>query len=349
MDNNTCVLPNSKKHFKSIKSKTSIKKNLGSLPNNIYPYLYIDQKFRNKSIIGPKIFKTALNSRKNSLLNSKNNSNSSTINNSQSKRSRFHSVNYLTSSVQINKNQKNNIEQNDNENFDIDKIEIKAQEDFRLPKALTKLMNKPNQNGKINNKKDPYLKTETNQKLIFNNVGIHYHRTKNNNKSDIEKIKTYNNKEISILKSQIKILIKKNEVLATEKTERDNKIEELEEKIDKLLNFIKEKKLSGAGEENNKLKNKINNLENRVNYLKCENDELKKEIEKKDKIILSLTNNQTESSPSHKKNGSIGKKKEKGDKNKINNVKRQNSNNLYNIDEDDIKKIKLISIDPDNF
>ena len=76
---------------------------------------------------------------------------------------------------------------------------------------------------------------------------------------------------------------------------------------------------------------------------------MKKEIEKKDKIILSLTNNQTESSPSHKKNGSIGKKKEKGDKNKINNVKRQNSNNLYNIDEDDIKKIKLISIDPDNF
>ena len=66
------------------------------------------------------------------------------------------------------------------------------------------------------------------------------------------------------------------------------------------------------------------------------------------KIILSLTNNQTES-PSHKKNVSIGKKKEKGDKNRINNIKSQNNNNLYNIDEDDIKKIKLISIDPDNF
>ncbi len=347
MDNNSFLLPKSKMIFQNIKSKTTVKKNLGSLPNNLYPYLYIDKKYRNKSIIEPKIFKTEFNSRKNSLLNSKNNSNS--------KRHRLRSVNYITSaSMEINNNQKNNIvnniSNNDNDNFDIDKIEIKDKEDFQLPNKLTKLFDKPkNQNVTSYKKKDQYLRTETNQKVIFNNVGIHYHRTKNNNRGDTEKAKIFHDKEINSLKAQIKILLKKNEVLTTEKTERDNKIEALEEKIDKLLNFIKEKKLSGA-DENNKLKNKINNLENKMNYLKSENEELKKEIEKKDKIILSLTNNQTES-PSHKKNVSIGKKKEKGDKNKKNNVKKQNSNNnnAYYIDEDDIKKIKLISIDPDTF
>lgn len=351
MDKNSFILPKTKYSFKNMKLKTTGKK-LGSLQNNIYPYINIDKQFRNKSLIEPKIFKTALNSRKNSLINSKNNSNSSSINNSKPKRSRFRSVRYITSSMQINKKTKNNdFTNNDNDNFDIDKIEIKAQEDFRLPQTLSKILNKSNQSNKSNKKKDQYIKTENNQKLIFNNVGIHYHRAKNNNRVDTEKSEIYSNKEINKLKSQILLLVKKNELLESEKTERDNKIEALEEKIDKLLNFIKEKKLSGENNEKNKLKNKINNLENCVNYLKSENSELKKEIEKKNKIILSLTSTQSESSPSHKKNVSIGKKKEKGDKTNKNKINDKNNevNNVYNIDENDIKKIKLISIDPDNF
>lgn len=353
MDNNSFILPKTKYSFKNMKLKTTGKK-LGSLQNKLYPYISIDKKFRNKSLIEPKIFKTALNSRKNSLLNSKNNSNSSSINTSKSKRSRFHSVHYITSSMQINQKTKNSNysnNDNDNDNFDIDKIEIKAQEDFRLPQTLSKILSKSNQSNKTNKKKDQYIKTENNQKLIFNNVGIHYHRAKNNNRVDTEKSEIYSNKEINKLKSQILLLVKKNELLESEKNERDNKIEALEEKIDKLLNFIKEKKLSGENNEKNKLKNKINNLENCVNYLKCENSELKKEIEKKNKIILSLTSTQSESSPSHKKNVSIGKKKEKGDKTNKNKINDTNNevNNVYNIDENDIKKIKLISIDPDNF
>ncbi len=281
MDKNSFILPKTKYSFKNMKLKTTGKK-LGSLQNNIYPYININKQFRNKSLIEPKIFKTALNSSKNSLLNSKNNSNSSSINNSKPKRSRFRSVRYITSSMQINKKTKNNdFTNNDNDNFDIDKIEIKAQEDFRLPQTLSKILNKSNQSNKSNKKKDQYIKTENNQKLIFNNVGIHYHRAKNNNRVDTEKSEIYSNKEINKLKSQILLLVKKNELLESEKTERDNKIEALEEKIDKLLNFIKEKKLSGENNEKNKLKNKINNLENCVNYLKSENSELKKEIEKK--------------------------------------------------------------------
>ena len=284
MDKNSFILPKTKYSFKNMKLKTTGKK-LGSLQNNIYPYINIDKQFRNKSLIEPKIFKTALNSRKNSLINSKNNSNSSSINNSKPKRSRFRSVRYITSSMQINKKTKNNdFTNNDNDNFDIDKIEIKAQEDFRLPQTLSKILNKSNQSNKSNKKKDQYIKTENNQKLIFNNVGIHYHRAKNNNRVDTEKSEIYSNKEINKLKSQILLLVKKNELLESEKTERDNKIEALEEKIDKLLNFIKEKKLSGENNEKNKLKNKINNLENCVNYLKSENSELKKEIEKKIKL-----------------------------------------------------------------
>jgi chromosome segregation ATPase len=212
--------------------------------------------------------------------------------------------------MEIKKSKTKSIINNNNDVFDIEKIEIKTQEDFRLPKRISKILLKSNQNGKSNKMKDQYIKTENNQKLIFNNVGIHYHRAKNNNRGEAEKA------EINMLKSQIKSLLKKNEILTTEKAERDKKIDVLEEKIDKLLNYIKEKKLSSSGEDNekNNLKNKINNLENCVNYLKSENNELKKEIEKKNKIILSLSNSQIESSPSHKKNVSIGKKKEKGEK-----------------------------------
>ena len=56
--------------------------------------------------------------------------------------------------------------------------------------------------------------------------------------------------------------------------------------------------------------NKVNQLENNVEYLKSENKEMKKEIGKKDKIILSLKSNQNIINLHHK-NVSIGKKKKK--------------------------------------
>ena len=351
MDNNSYLLTQPKKNIKKKKSKKT-KKKLGSIQTNIYPYLYLDKNWRNKSQIQQKNFNTEVNTRKNSLSNLKNNNSvSSSTKNSISKfnRSRFNSFNFISSSTQIKqKIKKNNIIGKQN-NFDIDKIEIKTQENWELPHTLSKKINKSISRGKANLKKESgkFLKTENNQKLIFNNVGIHYHRVKNN-KIDNDKKDLINNQEISKLKNQIFILLKKNANLESEKNEKDNKIEILEEKIDKLLNFIKDKKLSSEDSEKLALKNKINSLENNVNFLKNENSELKKEIENKNKIILALTNNQFDNNIfNNKKNKSIGKKKEKHNIKKIDFLNRLNTVNSIN--ENDINNIKKISIDPDNF
>ena len=323
MENNSFILPQSKIIIKP--KKTFFKKKIGSNPDNFYPYLYLDKKGLNKSLIEQKLFKTVFNTRKNSLLNSKNNS--SSTKNSKSKNNRFsaHSVHNISSSVKINNKKSNNL-------FDIDQIEIKEQEDWQIPPTLSKFSNKSNDNTKLKQKKGSYFKTENNQKLIFNNVGIHYHRAKNNNKIDSDKYPSKNNQEINNLKNQIFVLLKKNAILENEKREKDNKIEILEEKLDKLLNFIKEKNLQAKDDEKTKLKK--------------ENEELKKELEKKNGIILNLTNNQINNHSSIKKNKSIGKKKEKKEIRK--NISKKISL-VNNLDEDDINKIKLISIDPDNF
>ena len=322
MENYSFLLPQSKLKIKS--KKTAIKKKLGSLSNNCYPYLCLDN--RNKSLVEKKLFKTVFNTRKNSLLNSKNNSTSSTKN---SKSKRFNSIHYISSSLKI----KNIKKIKNSNNFNIDQIEIKGQEDWQLNPTLSKVSYNSNYNDKSTKKKEKgkNFKTENNQKLIFNNVGIHYHRAKNNNKIDSSKKESNNEQEINNLKNQIFILLKKNSILENEKKEKDNKIEILEEKLDKLLNFIKNK---NSKEDNEKIQ------------LKKENDELKKELENKNKIILTLTNNQIDNHSFNKKYISIGKKKEKNMKKYISNKISITGNNL---DEADIKKIKLISIDPDNF
>ena len=322
MENYSFLLPQSKLKIKS--KKTAIKKKLGSLSNNCYPYLCLDN--RNKSLVEKKLFKTVFNTRKNSLLNSKNNSTSSTKN---SKSKRFNSIHYISSSLKI----KNIKKIKNSNNFNIDQIEIKGQEDWQLNPTLSKVSYNSNYNDKSTKKKEKgkNFKTENNQKLIFNNVGIHYHRAKNNNKIDSSKKESNNEQEINNLKNQIFILLKKNSILENEKKEKDNKIEILEEKLDKLLNFIKNK---NSKEDNEKIK------------LKKENDELKKELENKNKIILTLTNNQIDNHSLNKKYISIGKKKEINMKKFISNKISITGNNL---DEADIKKIKLISIDPDNF
>ena len=353
MDYNSFLVPQLKLNFKSIKSKkANIKKKvLGNISKNKYSNSFIDKNVRNKSQINQKFYKTSFNSRKNSLNNSKTNSGSSSSNNKHNK-SYIEQTNYMNKSMNIKKNIKNNNFLNNEDNFDIDKITIKDQEVWHFPRNLSKLLNKSNDNYISNQKKIKYLKTENNQKLIFNNVGIHYHRTKNNKGIDLEKKESYNNQEINKLQNTIFILLKKNSILENEKAERDNKIEMLEDKIDKLVNFIKEKKISNEDNEDLKLQNKINSLENSVDYLKSENEELKKEIEKQNKIIFSLTNSQNNKNKYHNKSKSIGKKKEKINENEKCNKKENINNkvkNLNNINENDIKKIKLISIDPDSF
>ena len=350
MDNNKFLLTQSKLTIKNIKSNNT-KKKLGSLPTSIYPYLYIDKNWRNKSMLNQKIFKTEENTKKNSLINSKNNSYSTKNSISKPNRSRFNSVNFISSSTTMKikkKLKKNNLKNN---NFNIDKIEIKTQEDWELPSTLSKKLNKSinNANSTQNKNKGKFIKTENNQKLIFNNVGIHYHRVKNNNRIETgKKEQKNNNQEISKLKNQIFILLKKNTNLENEKSEKDSNIEILEEKIEKLLKIIKEKNLKGEDKEKMKLIKKVNALENNIIYLKNENNELKKEIEKKNKIILALTKNQIGNNINNiksNKSKSIGKKKENNDtkKNYIN--KKLNANNFDCIDVD---KLKKISIDPDN-
>jgi hypothetical protein len=251
--------------------------------------------------------------------------------------------------MKIQKNKQHNRILNNDDNFDIDHLTIKGQEDWNIPRNFSKILTKSNNNSvKSSYNKGKYIKTESNQKLVFNNVGIHYHRAKINRGVDLDKKNSLNDKEMNKLQNTIYTLLKKNSTLEAEKAERDNKIEILEEKIEKLMNIIKEKNMANEDGEKEKLINKVNSLENTVEYLKSENKELKKEIGKKDKIILSLKINQNKINL-HNKNVSIGKKKEKNNQNNQKNGNKNNSNNENKLDKNDINKIKLISINPDSF
>jgi chromosome segregation ATPase len=178
-----------------------------------------------------------------------------------------------------------------------------------------------------------YFKTENNQKIIFNNIGINYHKTKFNNqkiKKSFDKKDLNSIKEVDKVNDNIKGLIIKNNKNKNEKSEKDNKIEILEQKIDKLINFIK-------NNETLNLKHKINTLQNDIEILKKENEKLKSELEAKNEIISSLENKQNQII--YQNNEIIDKirsNKEKGQK-----IKNRN----YDIDLD---KLKLISIDPDD-
>ena len=355
MDYNSFIIPHSKLNIKSIKAKKVLfpKKNLGSFSKNVYPKLNHSKIERNNYKINQKLYKTAFNSRENSLSNSKTNINSGSISSSyKSSKSYLDSSTLFNSSMKIQKNKQHTKILNNDDNFDIDQLTIKGQEDWNIPRNFTKILTKSNNNSvKSSCNKGKYIKTESNQKLVFNNVGIHYHRAKNNRGVDLDKKNSLNDKEINKLQNTIYTLLKKNSTLESEKAERDNKIEILEEKIEKLMNFIKEKNMANEDGEKEKLINKVNSLENTVEYLKSENKELKKEIGKKDKIILSLKSNQNKINLHHK-NVSIGKKKEKNNQNNQNNLKNENKNNSNNenkLDKNDINKIKLISINPDSF
>lgn len=185
---------------------------------------------------------------------------------------------------------------------------------LKLPEKLDNLKNVRN---RIIKKGNNYFKTENNQRIIFNNIGINYHKTKCNNhniKRSLEKKDLNSLKENSETNDNLKGLIIKNNKQKKEKNEKDKKFEILEQKIDILINSIQ-------NNETINLKNKIILLENENEILKKENEQLKNELNSKNAIISSLTNNQNQ-------NDKINK-----------NIKTNNIN---------MDKLRQISIDPDD-
>ena len=190
---------------------------------------------------------------------------------------------------------------------------------LKLPEKLDNLKNVRNRIIKKGNNYFKTEKTENNQRIIFNNIGINYHKTKCNNhnhniKRSLEKKDLNSLKENSETNDNLKGLIIKNNKQKKEKNEKDKKFEILEQKIDILINSIQ-------NNETINLKNKIILLENENEILKKENEQLKNELNSKNAIISSLTNNQNQ-------NDKINK-----------NIKTNNIN---------MDKLRQISIDPDD-
>ena len=188
---------------------------------------------------------------------------------------------------------------------------------LKLPEKLDNLKNVRNRIIKKGNNYFKTEKTENNQRIIFNNIGINYHKTKCNNhniKRSLEKKDLNSLKENSETNDNLKGLIIKNNKQKKEKNEKDKKFEILEQKIDILINSIQ-------NNETINLKNKIILLENENEILKKENEQLKNELNSKNAIISSLTKNQNQ-------NDKINK-----------NIKTNNIN---------MDKLRQISIDPDD-
>ena len=328
-----------------IKRNISIN-NFSNFKKNLFPHLFYDKKnskirisnknLNTKNFIKKKLFKSTTHLKKhisisniNSTNNSKSNSKASSNNENKYKKRKL-----IDTSINLNKNLKKYNLINNDISFVVDQNITKPKEGLNINNKLSKILNKSKSIQAIK-KNIKYFKTENNQKLIFNNLGMNYIGIEKNKKIDEKnelKLKQLNEK----LKNKIKFLLEKNSNLENEKNERDNKIEILEEKINELINFIKNNKIYN-------LKNKINALEDTVEKLKIENNQLKKEINKKNRIIFNLSNDKL-----IKINKSIGKKKEKKNiNNKVNKINNTKTNNF--IDDKDIKMIKLISIDPDNF
>jgi hypothetical protein len=242
----------------------------------------------------------------------------------KSKSKYYTKVNSIDSSPKDDDNKQNTKNKIKTKLFNKQKINLK------LPEKIENFKKVRNQMLKRENN---YFKTENNQKIIFNNIGINYHKTKYNNqkiKKSFDKKDVNSVKDMDRVNDNIKGLSIKNNKTKNGKSEKDNKIEILEEKIDKLINFIK-------NNETLNLKHKINTLQNDIEMLKKENEKLKSELEEKNEIISSLKNNQ---------NQIIYQNNEIIDKISSNKEKSQKiKNRNYDIDLD---KLKLISIDPDD-
>ena len=306
---NSFIFSQSKLPFKKYRINYSIK----NICNN------------NKSFISKKLFHSLKNIQINNSISNKNSTINSISNSGTSSQNPKNKKNYKT---ELNsKNKKNNLHINNEKVFEY--VKIKPKRNFHFKK------NKSKSQDFVKNK-NFYFKTENNHKLIFNNIGVYYQYEKNNGQLNDEKEELYYKKQNKLLKKGINRLIKQNKNMENEKIEKENKIENLEKKLNELTTFIKNNNLID-------LKNKINSLEHLVDYLKKENGQLKKEIDKKNRIFLCLSNN--------KLNKSIGKKKENNCIKNINNNINLNTNENINriLNNKDMEKIRLISIEPDNF
>lgn len=329
-------LPLEKLRYKRSQSR----KNVINISKNIFPKLpYNYNRDRNsnknlydKSLILDKLIRSSentqinnSNSNKNSTINSKSNSLSSSTTKDNNK-----SNNIMNSSIKIKNSKKLSCN-----NLSIFKAIMKPKDKFKI--KINNLKGKSNsiqliqQGGK-------FFKTENNKKVIFNNVGMHYHKEKNIiNKDDEKNNELSLRKEIDILKNKLNIIMEKFNIIEEEKKQKSQKIENLEEKVENLMYFIKNNNLFD-------LKEKIQNLENSVKYLKLENEQLKKEINKKNIIFQNLSKINL--------NKSKGKKKEKKEMQKYDNKNPNINNNIIdkdNLTDIDIQKINQISIDPDAF
>ena len=202
---------------------------------------------------------------------------------------------------------------------------------LKLPEKIDNLKNVRN---RIIKKGNNYFKTENNQRIIFNNIGINYHKAKFHNqkiKKSFGKKDGYSIKEMDKVNDNdnMNLIYTKKNKINNENCQKDNKIEKLEQKIDKLINFINNNEILN-------LKQKINSLENDIEILKKENKQLKNELESKNEIISSLTKNQNQIIYNNKINDNIKENKEK-----VGNITNKNN-------EIDMEKLRLISIDPDD-
>ena len=242
----------------------------------------------------------------------------------KSKSKYYTKVNSRDSSPKDDNNLKNSKNKIKTKLYNKQKINLKLQEKVDNFKKVRNHMLKRENN---------YFKTENNQKIIFNNIGINYHKMKYNNnnlKRSVEKKDSQTNKEINKLNNNIKVLLVKNNKLQNEKNENASKIEILEQKIDKLIKFIKNNEALNQ-------KDKIISLENEIIFFKKENEELKNELKIKNEVISSLQNN----------NNKIDEHKNKIINNNCINNKNEKNINFINNDID-MEKLKQISIDPDD-
>ncbi len=329
-------------HIKKFPLKKNISiNNLSILKKNIFPKLNLDKRESNnkipsKNLHDRKSFEKNLFQSTFILKNQVSNSNNDSKSNnrtSSTNESKTNHHSFIESSNNIPKKKSSYFKNNDN-NFSIKK---KSEEKWKIRNRLSKILNK---SKSIQPKYKRFSETENNQKVIFNNLEVgnnHKNHLIKDKNIIIEKDEFNSKKEIEKLKGKVNYLIKKNNMLENEKNENNLRIEILEKKIDKLINYIKVNEISN-------LKNKINSLENNVNHLKSVNEQLKKEINKKNRIFLDLDDTKMD-----KINRSIGKKKINSgiDENNKSSIL-SDSKTKYNLNDSDIQKIKLISIDPDN-
>jgi len=318
--------------------------NLSILKSNIFPKLILDKRKSNYKFSNKNLLRTSLQDRKsfeqnlfqstfilkNQISNSNNSKSNDRTSSTNESKTKHHS--YIESSTNFPKKKSIYFKNNEN-NFSQKK---KNGEKWKIQSKLSKILNK---SKSIQPKYKRFSETENNQKVIFNKLDIgnnHKNHLTKDKDIIIEKDEFNSKKEIEKLKGKVNYLIKKNKILENEKNENNQRIDILEKKIDKLIDYIKINEISN-------LKNKINSLENNVNHLKSENEKLKKEIDKKNKIFLGSDITKIE-----KINKSIGKKKSnEGIDNKEESLF-YDSKIKYNLNESDIQRIKLISIDPDN-